>query len=264
MSRTGKIARLPRSIRDELNQRLEDGEPGVRLVEWLNGHRCVQTVLEEHFGGRAISEQNLSEWRQGGFLDWQRNEEARADIAALAEHSDDLGEAAADAEISDRLASVVSVEFMRVARAMLEEKSDSRERWQCLREILHELSQLRRDDHRAVRTIIRRDRWRREVEQLEAEEDKEELERLRKRTCDLIWAPLHVENYAKLFGGGDHGRHLAALYVETMDGLEHGSLTKMYPYDLRQNSEPAASEKASESGPDGDQAESDQIRSNQT
>ena len=32
MTRNGKIARLPRALRDELNRRLQDGQPGVRLV----------------------------------------------------------------------------------------------------------------------------------------------------------------------------------------------------------------------------------------
>ena len=37
MTRHGKIARLPLEVREELNRRLENGEPGDRLVEWLNG-----------------------------------------------------------------------------------------------------------------------------------------------------------------------------------------------------------------------------------
>ena len=45
MSRNGKIARLPRVVRDELNRRLEDGEQGARLVEWLNAREDVQAVL---------------------------------------------------------------------------------------------------------------------------------------------------------------------------------------------------------------------------
>jgi len=32
MTRVGKIARLPREIREQLNRRLQDGEPGKRLV----------------------------------------------------------------------------------------------------------------------------------------------------------------------------------------------------------------------------------------
>ena len=45
MTRHGKIARLPLKVR-ELNQRLENGEPGVRLIEWLNGF-AKGTVKEE-------------------------------------------------------------------------------------------------------------------------------------------------------------------------------------------------------------------------
>jgi hypothetical protein len=61
MTRNGKIARLTRPIRDELNRRLQDGEPGVRLVAWLNGLPETQKILQVDFGGRPISEQNLSE-----------------------------------------------------------------------------------------------------------------------------------------------------------------------------------------------------------
>ena len=50
MTRNGKIARLPRAIRDELNRRLDDGEPGVQLVNWLNGVPEVRDILRNEFG----------------------------------------------------------------------------------------------------------------------------------------------------------------------------------------------------------------------
>ncbi len=37
MKRNGKIARLPRAIRDELNRRMDDGQTGQELLPWLNG-----------------------------------------------------------------------------------------------------------------------------------------------------------------------------------------------------------------------------------
>jgi hypothetical protein len=37
---------------------------GRKLVEWLNGLPAAQAVLAANFGGRAISMQNLSEWKQ--------------------------------------------------------------------------------------------------------------------------------------------------------------------------------------------------------
>ncbi len=44
----GKIARLPKSIRDDLGRRIENGEQGKDVVEWLNGLPAVQDVLKEH------------------------------------------------------------------------------------------------------------------------------------------------------------------------------------------------------------------------
>ena len=80
MARTGKIARLPKNIREELNQRLDDGRLGAELVEWLNSLQEVQAVLAKNFEGRAIREGNLSEWRKGGYRDWQ----AKSDLVEMA------------------------------------------------------------------------------------------------------------------------------------------------------------------------------------
>ena len=66
LTRNGKIARLPRSVRQELNRRLEDGEQGNKLVAWLNGLPEVHAIVAAEFGGKSIREQNLSEWKKGG------------------------------------------------------------------------------------------------------------------------------------------------------------------------------------------------------
>ena len=66
----GKIANLPADIREELNCRINDGEQGSELVEWLNAIPEVTEVMNERFGGNPISEQNLSEWRKRGFQQW--------------------------------------------------------------------------------------------------------------------------------------------------------------------------------------------------
>jgi hypothetical protein len=75
---TGKISRLPREIREQLNRRLDDGEPGNRLVIWLNELPTVRALLAAEFGGAAINEQNLTNWKQGGFRDWRIQQEAGA------------------------------------------------------------------------------------------------------------------------------------------------------------------------------------------
>ena len=41
----GKIARLPKAVRHELNCRLSEGEPGASVVGWLNERDDVKMVL---------------------------------------------------------------------------------------------------------------------------------------------------------------------------------------------------------------------------
>jgi hypothetical protein len=73
--RRGKIARLPRDIRDQLNIRLDDGHEADQILPWLNELPQVRQVLAQHFNGAAISAQNLSAWRQGGFQEWLLHQE---------------------------------------------------------------------------------------------------------------------------------------------------------------------------------------------
>ena len=108
MNRNGKIARLPRAIRDELNQRLQDGEDGGTLLPWLNGLPEVQAVLARHFAGVALGKQNLSEWRGGGFAEWSARQEMLADAEEL--------ETVAEGRLSDHLATVLGARYASAPR----------------------------------------------------------------------------------------------------------------------------------------------------
>jgi hypothetical protein len=110
MTRNGKIARLPRSLRDELNQRLARNEDGTTLLDWLNALPDVKDLLARDFAGEPVRQQNLHEWRQGGFVEWQ----ARQDLfAAAADLTDANGEwdALAANDFTERLAAVVVVRY---------------------------------------------------------------------------------------------------------------------------------------------------------
>ena len=207
----GKIGRLPQSIRDDLGRRIEDGQPGKELVKWLNGLSDVQEVLKAQFGGRPITEQNISEWKQGGHQEWLRHEETRSLVSKLTEQSADLDEAADGQEISDRYAGLLAAKLVALTQKLLEEKTDAAQSWQFLREVLRELSQLRRDDHRALRTLIKRERWNLEV----GREKEEILERAnrenKKRLTDMCFATMKKHNLAARFGGGEHGEKMAEL-----------------------------------------------------
>ena len=65
--RNGKIARLPESIRDYINHRLDDG---VRYRDIIAKLQQLQPPLPY-----AISEMNLSNWYHGGYQDWRRKQE---------------------------------------------------------------------------------------------------------------------------------------------------------------------------------------------
>lgn len=107
MTRIGKIARLPRSTRDELNHRLDNGEPGVHLVEWLNSLPEVQQVLKTHFDGHEITEKNLSDWKANGYLDWQGQQESLTIARELKAKASELA-TESDGDLTESLATVVA------------------------------------------------------------------------------------------------------------------------------------------------------------
>jgi hypothetical protein len=77
MTRKGKVARLPVAVREQLNERLRSGEQGKRLVAWLNTLPEVKDRMAELFGGYPMREQNLSQWKKGGYRDWLHQREVR-------------------------------------------------------------------------------------------------------------------------------------------------------------------------------------------
>jgi hypothetical protein len=69
--RRGKIARLPKHIREELNTRLEDGQSHDDILLWLHQN-----------GQSGFNKQNLTNWHYGGYEDWKR-ENQRIDNQAM-------------------------------------------------------------------------------------------------------------------------------------------------------------------------------------
>ena len=159
-TRTGKIARLPKPIRDQLNQRLDNGELATTLVEWLNQQPDVQRIITEQFAGLPIRPQNLSEWRKGGYLEWTRHQLLREQTRWTAEQATDL-ESDTDERtmsIAEDIALIMSAELALQVQA-LGEITDPKKRFEKFLILAKELSRLRRDDQRAVRINHRREHW---------------------------------------------------------------------------------------------------------
>ena len=58
--RNGKVARLPKATRDQINLLIQDGVPYLDIIERLSP------------ATKELTEKNLSNWKSGGYLDWLR------------------------------------------------------------------------------------------------------------------------------------------------------------------------------------------------
>jgi hypothetical protein len=174
MTRTGKIARLPQTVRQQLNLRLADGEPGRQLVAWLNGLPEVKAVLERDFGGRPVTEQNLSEWKQGGFVDWQRHQETLDSMRLAAEQAQELTAEGGVTPLSDVLSASVTLLLTRLIREADRAEESTPESRRELITLIREWTRLRSADQRAAHLKMVQLDWIRERNR-EAEEAAEEL-----------------------------------------------------------------------------------------
>jgi len=99
-ARTGKIAKLPSAIREELNSRLAEGEATEGILEWINGLPEVRAHLMAHHQGTPITELNLSRWRQGGFAGWAENVKMQDSLDAMELACSEMDESARNQLVS--------------------------------------------------------------------------------------------------------------------------------------------------------------------
>lgn len=110
MARQGKIARLPHALREQVNQRLLDGQPAATILTWLNTKPEAITTWQTYFEGCPATPQNLSEWRQAGYRTWlaeREKVEATKSLAAFA-----ASQAAAGQDLSSGLQSILAGHIM--------------------------------------------------------------------------------------------------------------------------------------------------------
>ncbi len=154
-TRNGKIARLPQTVREQLNRRLRNGEQGKKLVAWLNALSGVQAVVAVEFGGTPIREQNLSEWKKRGYRDSVAQQEALEWAERLGQNAAKWG-AEGRAPLTDTLALWVAVHYAMATRQVAQ--AEGPEGWRLLREMCGDIVQLRRGDHSAQRLDLDRER----------------------------------------------------------------------------------------------------------
>jgi hypothetical protein len=224
MTRNGKIARLPKHVREALNQRLQDGQSGPGLLHWLNTLPECREMLAEQFDSHPITKQNLSEWRQGGYEEWLRKEESRRRVQMLMEKAGDLEDDAEGMTIADRLGTVLAAELVAAAE-QLNEIADPKERWTRLKDILRELYRLRREDHHARKLRMAEDKSERDAKEYEQRQQQMKV----KEELDLFKSIHNRRALAESLGGGEYGEKWAEWTINMKHGLPMHKWEKKYP-----------------------------------
>src|SRR6058998_2898682 len=69
----GKVARLPKEVRDGVNEMMLDGLTYREIIVALGDY------------GKDLNEQNLSNWKSGGYTRWLKSKDRREDLLAVQE-----------------------------------------------------------------------------------------------------------------------------------------------------------------------------------
>lgn len=195
MTHKGKIGRLPLHIREEVNRRLLEGQTGAKILPWLNELDEVRAILEEDFEGLSVNDENLSQWRKGGFAHWLRRREQLDHTRELAQMSIKLAKAGGG-NLTEGAAAILSGKVLDVLERLdeliasadggaAETPDEARARLTLIAESIDQLTlavtRLRKGDHTAENLRILRDRLAQTGEALELERQKHQ-----RTTCVLF------------------------------------------------------------------------------
>lgn len=119
----GKIARLPEDIRNQLNQRLLDGQAGAEVLPWLNGLPRVKQILAARFDGVPVNHENLSNWRHSGFQRWLDDRASLEELKELGKYALEVARAT-DGQLAPAAAAIASRNMIHFLKAANTEQPD--------------------------------------------------------------------------------------------------------------------------------------------
>ncbi len=155
---TGKIARLPDSIRDQLNVRLDNGERGKPVLNWLNSLPEAQAVLAApEFAGQPITKQNLYDWMQAGFRNWKMRQTA-FEFASSQQADDTALQRALSDTLTDKLVHWMAFRYAAAAHTLSPTDTDPDAELRRLRSFCADIVALRRGDLSAGRLALEQKR----------------------------------------------------------------------------------------------------------
>lgn len=158
MGRLGKIGRLPQVIRDEASRRLRKGDPQDQVADWLNSLPEVQALLANEFGGRPIRQQNLTNWKNGGYRHEELERRLLWEARRLASDGGELA-AAAEGQLTDHLATVLAAHYaVELAQWNGQVDQQSGQQLRALHRWCQDIASLRRGDHGVLRLKLDEER----------------------------------------------------------------------------------------------------------
>jgi len=169
MTRHGKIARLPHTIREQINRRLQDGEVGKQTAEWLNTLPEVMSLLEAEFDGQPVTEANVVSWELGAYRHWVEQQEALEAAVQLGENAAEIAQAAGG-QLADHLALWLTARIAVALRKTPCAGDDAAGQLQGLRQLVGDLVALRKGDQSAQWLRIEREKLDSELRKFEEEE----------------------------------------------------------------------------------------------
>jgi len=148
MTHKGKIARLPREIREQLNRRLLDGQPELEVLAWLRALPEARAAQLPESDGNPLSEQDLSEWQATGHRDWLAQQSALDQVRQLSAEVAEL-EQAGEGALTNQLAQFLSAQYVVAARAAVRQAAGAAVDLKTLQVLCGDLVALRRGDQNA-------------------------------------------------------------------------------------------------------------------
>jgi hypothetical protein len=100
--RNGKIARLPKAVRDKINQWIDDGRTYPQIIKDLGED------------AKDLKPNHLSEWRKGGYEDYLRHHEWRDQLRILRENGSEMTELTDGPKFQETLVQIALTEIFRV------------------------------------------------------------------------------------------------------------------------------------------------------
>jgi len=104
-ARTGKVARLPKNVRDSINRLIEDGLSYGDIIEKLGAD------------GQGLNKHHISEWRTGGgFEEWQQDQQWLEEIRAQQQFGQELLQKEGETKINQIVLQVAITQVLQMLR----------------------------------------------------------------------------------------------------------------------------------------------------